>query len=189
MDRIIFRYHGWIDIRYISTIERSPFYFSWHCHNSHLLAAGYYFIYIVLHQEILREKWKTTRKLVFLIIFKKNRKGLSRIWHASKYSWSGIKDAWLEPAFRLAVILFVISLPLAQLIGGSMMEKLLLISCIWFLMIVEVINSAIESAIDRVGLQYHELSGKAKDLGSSSVLMTIIFCLIIWSSLIFKNII
>ena len=117
----------------------------------------------------------------------KNRKGFSRVWHASKYSWSGIKDAWLEPAFRLEVILFVISLPLAQLIGRSMMEKLLLISCIWFLMIVEVINSAIESAIDRVGLQYHELSRKAKDLGSASVLMTIIFCLIIWSSLIYKN--
>ena len=117
----------------------------------------------------------------------KNRKGFSRVWHASKYSWSGIKDAWLEPAFRLEVILFMISLPLAQLIGRSMMEKLLLISCIWFLMIVEVINSAIESAIDRVGFQYHELSRKAKDLGSASVLMTIIFCLVVWGSLIYKN--
>ena len=117
----------------------------------------------------------------------KNRKGFSRVWHASKYSWSGIKDAWLEPAFRLEVILFVISLPLAQLIGRSMMEKLLLISSIWFLMIVEVINSAIESAIDRVGLQYHELSRKAKDLGSASVFMTIIFCLVVWSSIAIKN--
>ncbi|WP_057092290.1 diacylglycerol kinase [Comamonas thiooxydans] len=117
----------------------------------------------------------------------KNRKGFSRVWHASKYSWSGIKDAWLEPAFRLEVILFMISLPLAQFIGRSMMEKLLLISCIWFLMIVEVINSAIESAIDRVGFQYHELSRKAKDLGSASVLMTIIFCLVVWGSLIYKN--
>lgn len=117
----------------------------------------------------------------------KNRKGFSRVWHASKYSWSGIKDAWLEPAFRLEVILFMISLPLPQLIGRSMMEKLLLISCIWFLMIVEVINSAIESAIDRVGFQYHELSRKAKDLGSASVLMTIIFCLVVWGSLIYKN--
>lgn len=67
------------------------------------------------------------------------------------------------------------------------MEKLLLISSIWLLMVVEVINSAIESTIDRVGLQYHELSRKAKDLGSASVFMTIIFCLVVWSSIAIKN--
>lgn len=77
-------------------------------------------------------KMKNNSKSNIFNNIQKNRKGFSRVWHASKYSWSGIKDAWLEPAFRLEVILFVISLPLAQLIGRSMMEKLLLISCIWF---------------------------------------------------------
>ncbi|MEN2432951.1 diacylglycerol kinase [Comamonas sp. F1-6] len=130
---------------------------------------------------------KDTDKIEKFNNIQKHRTGLSRLLHASKYSWTGIKDAWHEPAFRLETKLFLLSLPLSQFVGGTLMEKLLLISSIWLLMVVEVINSAIESTIDRVGLQYHELSRKAKDLGSASVFMTIIFCLVVWSSIAIKN--
>lgn len=130
---------------------------------------------------------KNTEKIENFNNLQKRRTGISRLWNASKYSWSGIKDAWGEPAFRLETKLFILSLPLSQAIGENLMEKLLLISSIWLLLVVEVINSAIESAIDRIGLQYHDLSRKAKDLGSASVLMTIIFCLVVWSSIAIKN--
>lgn len=130
---------------------------------------------------------KNTKEIENFNNLQKHRTGLSRLWNASKYSWSGIKEAWLEPAFRLEVKLFLLALPLSQVIGVTLMEKLLLISSIWLLIVVEVINSAIESAIDRIGPQYHELSRKAKDLGSASVLMTLVLCLVFWSSIAIKN--
>nr|WP_289815020.1 diacylglycerol kinase [Delftia tsuruhatensis] len=118
----------------------------------------------------------------------KSRKGLNRLIHATRYSWRGILDAWHEKAFRLECKIFVISTPLALLIGNGWLEKFLLIASIWVLMLIEVLNSAIESAIDRVGSEEHELSRRAKDLGSAAVLMGILLCLALWTATIYNNI-
>lgn len=117
----------------------------------------------------------------------KNRVGIERLLHAAKYSWRGMKDAWQEPAFRLEVIVFIFSLPLALLIGDGVIEKLILLSSVWLLMIVEITNSAIESAIDRIGLEEHELSRKAKDLGSAAVFMAIALSGTTWVVIGAKN--
>jgi len=77
---------------------------------------------------------------------------------------------------------------LALLIGNGWLEKFLLIASIWVLMLIEVLNSAIESAIDRVGSEEHELSRRAKDLGSAAVLMGILLCLALWTATIYNNI-
>jgi len=74
------------------------------------------------------------------------------------------------------------------LIGNGWLEKFLLIASIWVLMLIEVLNSAIESAIDRVGSEEHELSRRAKDLGSAAVLMGILLCLALWTATIYNNI-
>ena len=83
--------------------------------------------------------------------------------------------------------MFFISLPFAIFIGNGVYEKLLLASSVWVLMIVEILNSAIESAIDRIGLEENELSRKSKDLGSAAVLMSIILCSAIWLIVALKN--
>ena len=77
---------------------------------------------------------------------------------------------------------------MALLIGNGWLEKFLLIASIWVLMLIEVLNSAIESAIDRVGSEEHELSRRAKDLGSAAVLMGILLCLALWTATIYNNI-
>ncbi len=74
------------------------------------------------------------------------------------------------------------------MIGNGWLEKFLLIASIWVLMLIEVLNSAIESAIDRVGSEEHELSRRAKDLGSAAVLMGILLCLALWTATIYNNI-
>ena len=74
------------------------------------------------------------------------------------------------------------------MIGNGWLEKFLLIASIWVLMLIEVLNSAIESAIDRVGSEEHELSRRAKDLGSAAVLMGILLCLALWTAAIYNNI-
>lgn len=118
----------------------------------------------------------------------KNRVGLMRLFYATKYSLRGFADALLEPAFRLETKIFLLSIPLAAVIGNGLFEILILVSGVWFIMIIEVINSAIESAIDRVGLEEHELSRKSKDLGSLAVLMAIFLCVAMWLAITAKNI-
>lgn len=124
---------------------------------------------------------------VEFVNLQKRRLGISRLVYAARYSRQGIRDAWAEPAFRLEAKLFFISLPFAIFIGDGVYEQLLLASSVWVLMIVEILNSAIESAIDRIGLEKNELSRKSKDLGSAAVLMSIILCSAIWLIVALKN--
>jgi diacylglycerol kinase (ATP) len=119
---------------------------------------------------------------------KQNGVGLHRVFKASRCSILGFKAAYkYESAFRqelwLAVFLFPVSLFIAQ----SAVQLALLIGTLILLLLVEVINSAIEAVVDRIGLEHHELSGRAKDLGSAAVFLAILFGVIIWTAIIFDN--
>lgn len=108
------------------------------------------------------------------------RTGLSRVLHAFTYSIDGLKTGWGEPAFRQEVILAVPLLPLAFVIGANWMETAMLIAVVVFVMVTELLNTAVEAAIDRIGPEWHDLSKRAKDLGSAAVLLSLLLCGGVW---------
>lgn len=106
---------------------------------------------------------------------------LKRLWAAGTYSCNGIKASFLqEAAFRLEILLSVIVLPAAWYLGENGMERGLLMASWLLVPMVELMNSAIESAVDRISAERHELSGRAKDQGSAAVLFALIITVIIW---------
>lgn len=112
---------------------------------------------------------------------KKTLKGLPRLVAAFQNSVAGFKDIWRrEEAFRQEMGLLILSVPLALWLGTSLIHTGLLIGSILLLIIVEILNSAIEATIDRISLERHELSRIAKDLGSLAVLTTALIPLAIW---------
>jgi diacylglycerol kinase (ATP) len=112
-------------------------------------------------------------------------KGLFRFTHTIIYSIDGLKAAWkLEESFRQELILFFIMTPVAFLVGNSVTDYILLIGSLWILVIVELINSSIEATVDRIGLEKHELSKRAKDIGSAAVMFTIFLVLGIWGTML-----
>ncbi|WP_368430895.1 diacylglycerol kinase [uncultured Parasutterella sp.] len=114
----------------------------------------------------------------------KGKTGLRRLINATRYSAQGFKAAWkTEDAFRQESVLAVILIPVAVLLPVSLVYKLLLIGSVILVLIVEVLNSAIEAVVDRFGGEIHPLSGKAKDLGSAAVLLALTFALITWVSI------
>ncbi len=117
----------------------------------------------------------------------KSRKGLTRLYYAFWYSVDGLKVAMHETAFRQEVIMAIVAIPAAFWIGTNLLETLLLITVIFLLMIVELLNTGIERTIDRIGVQYHDLSKVAKDLGSAAVLLALILSNIVWIALIWKR--
>ncbi|WP_289175423.1 diacylglycerol kinase [uncultured Parasutterella sp.] len=115
----------------------------------------------------------------------KGKTGLRRLINATRYSAQGFKAAWkTEDAFRQESVLAVILIPVAVLLPVSLVYKLLLIGSIILVLIVEVLNSAIEAVVDRFGGEIHPLSGKAKDLGSAAVLLALTLALITWVSIL-----
>jgi diacylglycerol kinase (ATP) len=111
-----------------------------------------------------------------------NAKGIKRLINACFFSVAGFKATWThEEAFRQEVILFVVTTPLAIWLGQTNIEKLLLIGSIVLVMLVELLNSAVEAVVDRVGLEHHELSGRAKDIGSAAVMMSLIWAAVTWA--------
>ncbi|MGB0865635.1 MAG: diacylglycerol kinase [Granulosicoccaceae bacterium] len=98
--------------------------------------------------------------------------GWGRLRAAAANSYKGLLAAWKnEEAFRQEVMLLLLAAPLSFLVGESAIERLILIAVIVVLILVELLNSAIESVVDRVGLERHELSGRAKDQASAAVLL------------------
>lgn len=110
----------------------------------------------------------------------KRRRGLQRLWHALRHSLSGVQAGWSERAFRLEAMLAVVLLPLSFWLGRDWMEVAVLAASVMAVLVVELLNTAIESAIDRVGPDWHALSKRAKDLGSAAVLLTLLFCAGMW---------
>ncbi|MGY3927162.1 diacylglycerol kinase [Aeromonas simiae] len=114
--------------------------------------------------------------------------GLTRVIHATGYSMQGLGSAWRhEAAFRQELILIVLLTPLAFVVGHDLLQSLLLIALAWLVVIVEIINSAIEAVVDRIGHERHELSGRAKDLGSAAVFLTLALNGVVWCALAGRN--
>ncbi|MDP2902870.1 MAG: diacylglycerol kinase [Methylovulum sp.] len=111
-----------------------------------------------------------------------NAKGFKRLINACYFSAAGFKATWAhEEAFRQEVILFIVSTPLAIWLGETAVEKLLLIGSIVLVLLVELLNSAVEAVVDRVGFEHHELSGRAKDIGSAAVMTALAWAAITWA--------
>jgi diacylglycerol kinase (ATP) len=113
---------------------------------------------------------------------------ISRINKAFNISCNGIKNAWnSQLAFRIEVIFFIISLPCALYLSTNAIESVILISSVLLIIIVELINTAIETTIDRISLEFNELSGLAKDFASASVFFCIVNMLITWGIIIYYH--
>ena len=118
----------------------------------------------------------------------KARSGLNRIWHATGYSIAGLRAGWNEKAFRQEAIAALFMVPLAFWLGQNWVEVALLAGSVLLVMIVELLNTGIEAAIDRISLEWHPLAKRAKDMGSAAVLLALLLCLAIWGVAIFQRI-
>jgi len=108
-------------------------------------------------------------------------KGLSRIVKATRYSWQGIRAAYQhEEAFRQEIWLCLILIPLGVYLGDDGVERALLVGTVMLVPIVEILNSAIEAVVDRFGTELHELSGRAKDMGSAAVGLSLGLLAVVW---------
>ena len=115
----------------------------------------------------------------------KQRRGLNRVIHALGYSLQGLQAAMHEPAFKQEAYLAFVLLPLSFYLGSNWVEISLLSGSVIFVLTVELLNTGLESAIYRVGPQWHDLSKRCKDLGSAAVLLSIVLCMGIWLSALF----
>jgi diacylglycerol kinase (ATP) len=110
-----------------------------------------------------------------------NNTGIKRLVNATLFSLAGLRAAWRnEAAFRQECALVAVLTPTAFWVGESAVERSLLIGSCWLVLIVELLNSAIEAVVDRVGMDHHKLSGRAKDLGSAGVFVSLALVALVW---------
>ncbi|MCC7121541.1 MAG: diacylglycerol kinase [Gammaproteobacteria bacterium] len=110
-------------------------------------------------------------------------KGLIRIWKACGYSLQGLHAAWRhEAAFRQEFTLTLLLLPAAWWLARDVPEFALLVATLLLVLVVELLNSGLETLVDRVGMEHHELSGRAKDLGSAAVLLSLVLVAVVWAA-------
>lgn len=106
---------------------------------------------------------------------------LRRLWHGTRYSLQGLRAAWAhEEAFRLEVIVLLLAVPAAVWLGKDGLSRILLVGSWGLVLVVELLNSAVEAAVDRLGPERHELAGRAKDLGSAAVFLAILLAALVW---------
>ena len=117
----------------------------------------------------------------------KTRRGLHRLWHATGYSLQGLRTAWGETAFRQEAIAAIVLLPASAWLGRTWVETALLAGTVVLLMVVELLNTGIEAAIDRIGPEWHDLSKRAKDVGSAAVLLSLLLCAGVWVAALFQR--
>ena len=116
-----------------------------------------------------------------LVMAFSGNQGFTRIIKAAQFSWQGLCAAYrYEEAFRQETWLCILMIPLGLYLGENGVEKALLVSSVLLLPIVEILNSAIEAVVDRVGTEPHELSGRAKDMGSAAVALSIVLLGLVW---------
>jgi len=109
-------------------------------------------------------------------------RGPRRIFKAAVWSWQGLRAAWLhESSFRLEVYLLVVLTPLALWLGETPVERALMIGSMLLVLAMELANSAIEAVIERYGAEFHELAGRAKDMGSAAVFVLMMNVLLCWA--------
>jgi diacylglycerol kinase (ATP) len=114
----------------------------------------------------------------------KLRSGLTRVWHATGYSLQGLRAGWGETAFRQEALAAFVLLPLAFWVGQGWAEVALLAGSVLLVMIVELLNTGIEAVVDRIGPEWHDLSKRAKDMGSAAVLLALLLALGTWTAAI-----
>lgn len=118
----------------------------------------------------------------------KGRTGLSRVLHATRHSWHGLTSAYREEAaFRQEAWLAIAALPCAAWLARSPLEGVLLMAAVVLVLIVELLNSGIEAAIDRVSLDHHPLAKRAKDYGSAAVMLTLMVCGALWATVAWQR--
>jgi diacylglycerol kinase (ATP) len=112
----------------------------------------------------------------------KGKTGMVRILHAFFNSIAGLEDAWRhESAFRQEILLAIVLIPAALWIPVSAVERALLIGTVLLVMIVELLNTSVEAAIDRISFDQHSLSKRAKDIGSAAVFMALVLLAVVWA--------
>lgn len=116
----------------------------------------------------------------------KRRTGFSRMWHATGYSLAGLRAGWSETAFRLEACLAFVLLPLAFWVGRTWVEVTLLAGSVLLVLVVELLNTAVEAAIDRIGPERHDLSKRAKDMGSAAVFLSLLIAGGIWATALWR---
>ena len=113
--------------------------------------------------------------------------GLRRIINAFGYSMKGLRAAFKhEKAFRQETALLVVLLPITILLGQTIVDYSILIGSLLLVIIVELLNSAVEAVVDRVGDEHHELAGRAKDIGSAAVFVSLVNVVVIWSMYVYQ---
>ena len=114
--------------------------------------------------------------------------GIRRIWNAALYSVAGIRAAFRnEAAFRQELMLCAVMVPAAFWVGENAVERSLLVGTCLLVLVVELLNSAVEAVVDRIGEDMHKLSGRAKDMGSSAVFISLWLTVICWGMIVFEN--
>ncbi|HAV5984332.1 diacylglycerol kinase [Serratia marcescens] len=114
--------------------------------------------------------------------------GLTRIIKAAGYSYKGLSAAWQhEAAFRQELVVTLVAIILAVWLDVGAIARILLIGSVALVMIVEILNSAIEAVVDRIGSEHHELSGRAKDMGSAAVSLAIVLALFVWGTVLWQH--
>ena len=112
----------------------------------------------------------------------KGKTGLVRVWNAMFYSFAGLRSAWKhEDAFRQESILALLLVPLAFLLTTDNVARALMIASVLLVLIVELVNSAIEATVDRISLENHNLAKRAKDIGSAAVFISLLNVVVIWA--------
>ncbi|MBC7705384.1 MAG: diacylglycerol kinase [Rhodoferax sp.] len=119
----------------------------------------------------------------------KSRTGFSRLWHAGGYSMQGLRAGWNETAFRQEAIAALLLVPLGCWLGQSWMERSVLAATVVLVLIVELLNTCVEAAIDRVGPEWHALSKRAKDMGSAAVFLSLLVCGGTWAGAVWTRLI
>ena len=117
----------------------------------------------------------------------KGKQGLTRLINALGYSKDGLAAAWKnEAAFREEVLLAAVAFPLAFYLGQTGIERALLAGSILFILIVEILNSAVEAVVDKASPERHELAKRAKDMGSAAVLLSLLNAAVIWACVLWR---
>lgn len=112
-------------------------------------------------------------------------RGLRGIENATRWSLRGLGDAFrLESSFRLEVYLFVVLAPLGGWLGATGVERALLVGALLLVLIVELLNSSIEAIVDKASPEFHELAGRAKDIGSAAVFVSMVNVVVVWAAIL-----